>query len=166
MNNIKSRLVVFVFCIVACVTYSLGQSVGNASYYARSVEGHRTANGDIYHNDSMTCAHLKYPFGTILKVRNLKNEKVVYVKVNDRGPYSKRRIIDLSYGAAEKLEMIKMGICPVEITVCKEPFKIPYKNEEPQRTLPKIDFMQLVDFPQVPQIFLTPSMERPIEKRH
>ena len=102
---------------------------GNASYYADKFHGLRTASGEIYNKDSMTCAHLKYPFGTILKVRNPLNDRTVYVRVTDRGPYHKHRIIDLSRAAARELGIIQAGFSMVEITPFF-PSEIPYRPEE------------------------------------
>lgn len=98
---------------------------GRASYYHDMFHGHRTASGAPYHKDSMTCAHLRYPFGTMLKVRNLSNGKEVIVKVTDRGPYS-RHILDLSKAAARQLDIIRHGHAEVEITVCTEG-RVPFK---------------------------------------
>ena len=85
-------------------TFAQEPLTGKASYYANKFHGRRTSDGSIYHRDSMTCAHRTLPFGTILKVRNVKNGKEVIVKVNDRGPFCKGRIVDLSYAAARELE--------------------------------------------------------------
>jgi len=90
---------------------------GKASYYSNKLQGHHTSDGGKYHRDSLTCAHLTYPFGTILKVRNPNNDKEVIVKVTDRGPHSRRLIIDLSYSAAQELDIIRAGVATVEITV-------------------------------------------------
>lgn len=89
---------------------------GNASYYADKFHGRRTANGEIYHRDSMTCAHLRLPFGTLLKVHNPKNGRTVVVRVTDRGPYSKRFTIDVSRAAAKELGIIYAGYQMMEIT--------------------------------------------------
>ncbi len=98
------------------VSLVIAQTRGNASYYSNKMQGKRTASGERYHKDSLTCAHLTYPFGTMLKVRNLKNEKEVIVKVTDRGPHNRHLMIDLSYSAAQQLDMIRTGVVPVEIT--------------------------------------------------
>ena len=87
-----------------------------ASYYANSLHGKKTASGTLYNKYEMTCAHKTLPFGTILKVRNPKNDSVVYVKVTDRGPFIKGRSIDLSYAAARELDMIGRGVIRVEIS--------------------------------------------------
>lgn len=145
MNN-KSRLVVFVFCIVACVTHSLGQSVGNASYYADRFHGRKMSNGEAYHRDSMTCAHRTLPFGTLLKVKNIKNGKEVVVEVTDRGPFTRKFMIDLSYAAAKKLDIIKYGFMPVEVTIYT-PTVVPYKLAEVETKVPLIE---LTDLPPEP----------------
>ena len=102
--------------------YSLlhAQSVqrGLASYYAHRWTGRKTASGEKFHHDSLTCAHKKYPFGTILKVTSVDTDSVVYVRVNDRGPYHHRRIIDLSWAAAKKLGIIPLGVAEVIVEVC------------------------------------------------
>lgn len=106
---------------------------GIASYYAKSWTGRKTASGELLHHDSLTCAHRKYPFGTKLRVTNPKNGKVVIVRVTDRGPYSKGRIIDLSWGAAKALDMLSKGIIRVEVEKYDEiipPF-LPDKINEP-----------------------------------
>lgn len=98
---------------------------GKASYYHDKFHGRRTASGAPYHKDSMTCAHRTYPFGTMLKVKNIGNGREVIVKVIDRGPYS-HYIIDLSRAAALKLDMIRRGFANVEISVSTEG-RVPFK---------------------------------------
>jgi len=93
---------------------------GLASYYSSVFEGRATASGEIYAGNELTAAHKRLPFGTIVKVRNLKNNKIVTVRINDRGPTRADRVIDLSYRAAEILEMIKDGIVKVEIILIKK----------------------------------------------
>lgn len=98
------------------VSVALSQTVGNASYYGKKFHGRRTSDGSRYHNDSLTCAHRTYPFGSLLRVRNPKNGFEVVVKVTDRGPHTRNRMIDLSYRAADLLDIIRQGIAKVEIT--------------------------------------------------
>ena len=93
---------------------------GKASFYASKFHGRRTSNGEIFSNNKMTAAHLKLPFGTMVKVTNLSNGRTVVVRVNDRGPHSKVLIIDLSQAAAKKLGFFSKGVTNVEIT-----YKIP-----------------------------------------
>lgn len=93
---------------------------GIASFYGSEFEGKMTANGEIFSQSDMTAAHRTLPFGTILKVKNLKNNKTVTVRVNDRGPFKDDRILDLSKAAAEQLGIIRDGTAQVEITVMSE----------------------------------------------
>ena len=141
------------------LTSSLGTAQdtfkGNASYYSDKLHGRRMANGERYNRDSMTCAHLKFPFGTRLKVRNPLNDRSVIVRVTDRGPYSKRFIIDLSRAAARELGIIAAGFSMVEIT----PYhigEIPYRIEED--SIPEIPELDLQYTP-------IPSYPEPIWKR-
>ena len=92
---------------------------GLASWYGNEDHGKRTASGEIFNQWAMTAAHKKLPFGTIVRVKNLKNGRTVTVRINDRGPFVRRRIIDLSKGAAQKLGMIRDGVVPVRIEVLK-----------------------------------------------
>lgn len=78
---------------------------GKASYYANSLHGKRTASGERYHRKKLTAAHRTLPLGSRVKVTNVRNGKWVIVRINDRGPYSKKYIIDLSYRAARHLGM-------------------------------------------------------------
>lgn len=93
---------------------------GHATYYSLRLNGRKTANGERLQNDSMTCAHLKFPFGTRLRVVNPANGKEVVVRVNDRGPYSKKYTIDLTQAAARQLDIIHRGTAQVEITVLED----------------------------------------------
>jgi len=90
---------------------------GNASYYGDEFQGRMTTNGEIYNHNYFTAAHRTLPFGTFLLVKNLRNNSCVVVRVNDRGPFKPNRIIDLSYSAAEELDMLRDGIAKVRITV-------------------------------------------------
>lgn len=89
---------------------------GIASWYGNKFHGHLTSNGEIYNMYSMSAAHKSLPLPTYLKVKNLANNKSVIVRVNDRGPFHDNRIIDLSYSAAYKLDMLTTGTAEVEIT--------------------------------------------------
>ena len=90
---------------------------GIASWYGKDFHGKLTSNGEIYNMYAYTAAHKTFPMNTILRVRNLRNNKTVIVRVNDRGPFVKSRIIDLTYAAAKKIGMDKVGTAPVELTV-------------------------------------------------
>lgn len=97
--------------------YRTESQTGVASYYADEFNGKKTASGEIYNMNKLTAAHPSYPFGTIVKVTNLKNGKIVVVRINDRMPDFKNRIIDLSYEAAKQISMINDGIQEVELEV-------------------------------------------------
>lgn len=109
----------FFFVIILLINilpYSVfAQQKGKASYYSDKFHGRKTSSGQLYHKDSLTCAHKTYPFGTLLEVRNPKNGKSIVVEVTDRGPFSRNRIIDLSHAAAKHLGIIKQGVALVEL---------------------------------------------------
>ena len=90
---------------------------GKASYYGDAFHGKKTSSGEVYNMWAMTCAHRWLPFGTHVKVTNLRNGKEVVVRVTDRGPFHHGRLIDLSKGAAGKLDMIRSGTTDVKIEV-------------------------------------------------
>ena len=120
-------------CILPCAAQ---KQHGKASYYSKKSTGARTASGQKLHHDSLTCAHKSYPFGTLLKVTNLSNKKSVIVKVIDRGPFGRGRIIDLSYAAAKEIGMLAQGVATVKVETVDKP--IPYRPEDAK--LPQIDF--------------------------
>lgn len=93
---------------------------GTASFYSDEFQGKTTASGETFDQNLLTAAHKSYPFGTLLKVTNKKNHKSVIVRVNDRGPFIKGRVIDLSEAAAKQLGFIDDGKTPVSITVLKQ----------------------------------------------
>ncbi|KPL18093.1 MAG: hypothetical protein AMJ92_09650 [candidate division Zixibacteria bacterium SM23_81] len=90
---------------------------GISSYYGAEFHGRQTANGEIYNMYAMTAAHRTLPFNTWLLVTNLDNGKQVTVRINDRGPFAKGRIIDLSYGAAQKIGIVGSGTAKVRLEV-------------------------------------------------
>lgn len=92
---------------------------GTASFYARDFHGRRTANGETFNMEKLTAAHPTLPFGTFVRVTNLSNGKDVVVRINDRGPYVKGRIIDLSKSAAREIGLLRPGIAEVKV----EPLK-------------------------------------------
>ncbi len=95
--------------------HAQGIQKGKATFYSRKATGSRTANGERLHHDSLTCAHRSYPFGTMLKVHNPANGRSVVVRVTDRGPYIRGRIIDLSWRAAKELDIIAQGVAVVTV---------------------------------------------------
>lgn len=90
---------------------------GKASFYADKFEGRPTASGEKYKHSKLTAAHKSLPFGTVIRVTNLKNNLSVEVTVNDRGPYVEGRIVDLSKSAATKLDFINVGLADVTLEV-------------------------------------------------
>ncbi len=99
---------------------------GNASYYGREFEGRKTSNGERFANSDFTCAHRKAPFNSILRVTNLKNGLSITVRCNDRGPYVRSRIIDLSEAAARRIGSYQHGLARVKV----EPVNIIQRNHE------------------------------------
>ena len=90
---------------------------GVSSFYAEDFHGKLTANGEVYDMYGLTAAHKTLPLNTIIRVTNLVNNKSLILRVNDRGPYVKGRILDCSYGAAKKLDFIVQGTTDVKIEV-------------------------------------------------
>lgn len=91
---------------------------GEATYYGNSLAGHLTASGDRYQPSQLTAAHKHLPFGSIVRVTREDDGKSVVVRINDRGPFgSASRIIDVSYSAAQELDMIRAGVVPVRLEV-------------------------------------------------
>lgn len=91
---------------------------GEASYYGRAFAGRKTASGETFEPERFTAAHRTLPFGTVLRVTRVGTKAVVYVRVNDRGPFGKkRRILDLSEAAAGELDMLRDGVCDVRVEV-------------------------------------------------
>ncbi len=90
---------------------------GKASWYGREQHGHLTANGERFDMYSLTAAHRTLRMNTHVRVINLRNGRQTIVRINDRGPYSRGRIIDVSYAAAKELDMINAGVVPVRVEV-------------------------------------------------
>jgi rare lipoprotein A len=98
---------------------------GIASFYSHKFHGRRTASGQIFHVDSLTAAHKRLPFGTVVRVTNIRNGRSVIVTVNDRGMKGKNRIIDLSPAAARKIGIIERGLAKVAVEVIKQQGVVP-----------------------------------------
>jgi len=126
-QNTRFRRALQCILIALVVYFSFGYlhdrygRVGIASYYSRRSHGRKTASGKRFNMYKLTAAHRRYPFGTVVKVVNLENERTVTVTINDRGPYKKGRIIDLSWEAARQLDMLKKGIAKVKIDIVSKP---------------------------------------------
>jgi rare lipoprotein A len=104
---------VFIAGLTSCVPSVT--STGKASYYADKFNGKKTASGEVYRSGKKTAAHKTLPFGTKVKVTNVKNGKTVKVRINDRGPHTPGRIIDLSKSAAKKVGLVEAGVAEVRI---------------------------------------------------
>jgi rare lipoprotein A len=130
MSNIqvKKLRLLSILCSVILLTSCAGKSYfrsgnvqkGLASWYGSDFHGKLTSTGEIYNMHAMTAAHKTLPFGAYVRVINLNNGKSIVVRINDRGPFIKGRIIDLSYAAAKKLGLDISGVAPVKIKVLKK----------------------------------------------
>lgn len=99
-------------------TVAIGQTMsGIASWYGPDFHGKKTSSGEIYNKFELTAAHKTWPMHTVVRVDNLENGKSVVVRINDRGPFLKDRVIDLSYSAAHRIDMHKKGLANVRVTV-------------------------------------------------
>lgn len=119
MKNHYCLLIVIAICISACSSRKVLET-GKASFYADMFIGRKTASGVVFRQNKLTAAHKTLPFGTKVKVTNLRNGKTVKVRITDRGPFVEGRIIDLSKKAAERLNMINDGVVNVEIKYRKK----------------------------------------------
>ncbi|MFZ1288866.1 MAG: septal ring lytic transglycosylase RlpA family protein [Melioribacteraceae bacterium] len=102
---------------------------GIASWYGKEFHGKSTANGETYNKSELTAAHRTLPFGSIVRVTNIENNKSVIVRINDRGPFAKDRIIDLSQKAAQKIEMISSGSAKVELRLLSKSINSKMPND-------------------------------------
>lgn len=152
---IRQRFIVLITALLS-LTALHAQERGKASYYSNSLHGRRMSSGVKYHRDSMFCAHKRYELGQLLQVTNVSNGKSVIVKVADRGPHARGRIIDLSYAAAKAIGIISAGVAMVEVRPVKNNITVPYKDDSKQE-LPELDFELSSD--------LTPSDYEPAWKR-
>ncbi len=117
-------IIILILSFLSCTEYTPQGTwieVGYASYYSTEFKGRRTASGEIFDPMKLTAAHKKLPFGTLVKVTNLENHKSVIVRINDRGPFVKGRIIDLSYKAALKIGLVSKGVAKVKLEVVRWP---------------------------------------------
>jgi rare lipoprotein A len=94
--------------------------VGIASFYANKFHGRRTASGARYDKRALTCAHRKAPFGSRLRVTDIESGRSVVVTVNDRGPFTRGRVVDLSLAAARKLRIVARGVARVRVEPIRE----------------------------------------------
>jgi rare lipoprotein A len=113
--------IVVVAAATAHPTSDADLQTGLASWYGDAHHGRRTASGDTYDQEALTAAHRSLPFGTIVRVTNAKNGRTVEVRINDRGPMIKGRIVDLSRAAARRLGALSDGVVPVRLLVISPP---------------------------------------------
>ena len=97
-----------------------GEVTGMASWYGERHHGRRTASGESYDMNALTAAHRTLPFGTVVEVTNVKTGATVEVRINDRGPHIKGRIIDLSLAAARQIGLVGDGVAPVRLRVVNQ----------------------------------------------
>lgn len=95
--------------------------VGKASYYHNKFHGRKTASGAVYNKNKLTAAHKTLPLGTKVRVTDTRTGKAVVVRVNDRGPFIKGRVIDLSRAAAKEIGLVKKGVTKVKVEVLSVP---------------------------------------------
>ena len=120
---LKNFTLVLVTAILSLATYSftdhdvVAAKTSYASFYHNKFNGKKTASGEIFDNNKLTAAHRSLPFGTEIKVTNLKNGKVVIVEVNDRGPFHSSRVLDMSRAAFAEIASVNEGKIPVAFEV-------------------------------------------------
>ena len=135
----KTVILILAVCLLSfgakCQIKNNFQEKGLASFYSDYFEGKRTASGETFHQNHFTAAHKSLPFGTLVKVINLQNKRTVIVRITDRGPFVKGRIIDLSQAAAKEIGMLSSGLYKVCIQV--------YRKEEPLPVPQKLDKLLL-----------------------
>jgi rare lipoprotein A len=121
---IKKSLLIAAFLLLSFSAFSINRTFyGKSSWYGGKFHGRTTASGEIYDMNKLTAAHRKLPFGTILKVINMDNGKSIQVKVNDRGPFVKGRVLDVSKKSAEELDFIKQGVANIKAEILFLPGK-------------------------------------------
>lgn len=129
-NNMKTmsgknfgRMILLGLVALACMSFSYRAErkdvllTGIASYYSDWFEGRITSNGEIFRQSELTAASKDLKFGTLVRVRNLKNDSVVIVRINDRMPQTNKRLIDLSFRAAKQLNFVKEGLAKVTLEI-------------------------------------------------
>lgn len=122
--------------VAACAVAQEAQR-GKATYYSKRATGRLTSSGERLHHDSLTCAHRTYPFGTRLRVTNIANGRQVTVRVTDRGPFVRGRIIDLSWRAAKELGILTQGVAMVLVEPVNQ-IIVPFKPHDDFH-MPEID---------------------------
>ncbi|MGC9375350.1 MAG: septal ring lytic transglycosylase RlpA family protein [Bacteroidales bacterium] len=136
-------LLIFSLVLFSCHIKSQDKKyiqTGIASFYADKFEGRKTASGEIYYHIRKTAAHPKLPFGSVIKVTNLENQKFVVVRINDRGPFVPNRIIDLSKSAAQELGFVDKGLAKVKIELIASTDDLPGNDS---KNIEKTEYYQI-----------------------
>jgi len=127
-----SFLIIYYISVSICSSQDLGdEKYGIASFYSSKFYGRKTANKEKLVKTKFTAAHKTYPFNTLVEVTNLSNKKSIIVRINDRGPYKRGRIIDLTDAGAKKLKLNKIGLVRVKVKIVGfegEQMLIPYQH--------------------------------------
>lgn len=161
-SHILKKLALLPMLLLAATLCVCAQQRGKASYYSHRLHGVRMSDGSKYHRDSLTCAHKTYPLGTTLRVRNVNNDKEVYVKVTDRGPHCRGRIVDLSYAAAKELDMLGAGVASVEVEQVDDA-AAPFRTE--QTTIPMLKLVNPSTGSYMTMAEAKENMEKKLESR-
>lgn len=144
---LKSTIILFIcfssFALQICACQSVSEKElpddflqeGTASWYGPGFDGRLTSSRERYDQTKLTAAHRTLPFGTVVEVINLENDRTVKVKINDRGPYAGNRIIDLSKAAAEEINLLESGVAEVQLILVKAGGDIPEDLNQPTYTL-------------------------------
>jgi len=150
INHLKIKrlnMKLFTILLLSVLTFSVtAQEQGEASYYNDLLQGNKTASGEPYDKNELTAAHKTLPFGTVVKVTRLDNQKSTIVRINDRGPYRKGRILDLSRKAAEEVDMLRAGVVKVKVEVL-EPRNAPLLNNTPKPTTTSAPVTSTIEAP-------------------
>nr|WP_267915211.1 septal ring lytic transglycosylase RlpA family protein [Borreliella garinii] len=148
-----NRNFVFLFVFFFIASHLNSATVGLASWYGEAFHGKITANGEKFDMMALTAAHKELPFNTAVRVTNLLNNRSVVVRINDRGPFRKDRIIDLSKHAAEKLDFLGIGVAPVKIEVIES------VNEKRPSVSKSSDFKKEFNTPEIKEESKTKQSE-------
>jgi rare lipoprotein A len=155
------HLIIFLLGLLSGIPAIAQVQRGKATFYSKRATGTRTSSGERLHHDSLTCAHRTYPFGTLLRVTNERNGKSVVVRVIDRGPFSRGRIIDLSHAAAEQIGILSQGVAMVKVERLNTS-RVPFRNEADD--LPEIDF-EITEY-DLPESGIFHHSEQPKPRKH
>lgn len=159
MSRWKLLVVLLALVAMSCATATRRDelvSQGLASWYGQEFAGRTTANGEIFDPSMLTAAHRTLPFGTLVRVTNPRSGSFVVVRINDRGPFIESRIIDLSYAAAQQIDMVEIGVTQVVIEVVRlatkdeppAPYVVRVDDPEEKLPIPAIpESPPMVDFP-------------------